>query len=195
MPSTSRSLFSRLHYGFAGILAFKQESTRITQAVLHSKLDIQNIFIFRQHRRLFETGSLEHHVPPHIHRANLAHKHQFVLFNGIGKAPIEARIHGRFVFAELRNDRLLPLLHNEEAGAQPNQHQHAHDQAGADTRTFHVGLKVSAAIARWWFFRATKQTAQLPVEIAPEFIQIRRTGLRGIFRPASLRPAALGRIV
>src|SRR4051812_16996056 len=98
----------------------------------------------------------------------------------VRQAPIEARADRGLVAPELRDDGLLAFLHDEEAGAQPDQHHHRGHQARADARAFHVRLEIAAAAAEAAVVTAAapalaaEEAAQLAVEIAPEFVQVRR---------------------
>ena len=69
---------------------------------------------------------------------------QFVALNRVRQTPIKACAYRGVVFTKLRNDGLLSLLHNEKAGAQPDQHSYASYQARTNAGTFHVWLKTAA---------------------------------------------------
>ena len=99
--------------------------------------------------------------------------------NGVRQAPVETRTHGALVLAKLGDDGLLAFLDDEEACAHPDHKHNARNQADTDPGTLHVWLKAAprpATIARpaRSATLATKQTTQLAIQVAPEFIQIRR---------------------
>ena len=165
-----------LHHCIRRILALEQKGAGITQAVLDGELDLDDVFVFGQHRRLAQSGGLDHGVAAHIHGTYLRNKYQFVALDRIRQAPVEA---GRFcplVFTELRDDRLLPLVDDEEPGAQPDQDGDCSDQPSPQTGAFHVRLKSAGAAtpAATGIATAAKQAAEFAVEIAPQLVQIRR---------------------
>jgi hypothetical protein len=177
-----------LDHGVSGILALEQEGARVAQTVLHGELDLDDVLVFGQHRRISQPGGFDHGVAAHIDGADLRDEHQFMALDRIGQAPVETRTHGGLVAAELGDDGLLAFLDNEESGAKPDQHDHCRHQAGADAGTLHVGLETAtAAIAAvvGTFALSAEQAAQLAVEITPELIQVRRPWLGPWPRPLS----------
>ena len=162
--------FSRLHHGFAGVFAFEQVGACIAQAVLHGKLDIDDVFIGGQHGRLAQAGGLEHVVAANVHRTDLCGGYRLMALYRIGQAPVETGTHRGLVTTKLRNHRLLALLHDEEAGSQPDHEHDGRDHPGAQTRVFHIRrAHGTAAIARplrpaW---AATEQAIDFFIEVAP----------------------------
>ena len=115
----------------------------------------------------------------------MGNNHQLVPLDGVRQTPVETRSHRCVVFAELRNNRLLALLHNEKTSAQPDQYSNPGNQASTDTSAFHVRLKpttrpvattptAAIVIAAASVFVAAEKACQFFVEITPEFIQIGR---------------------
>ena len=171
----------------------KQIVRRVLQAVLHHKAHVHNVFVLREHGGVAQTGALRYTGFAHFHRAQLTHAHHFVLLDRVGQAPVKAcagdAFFWPFEFAKAGDDGLLSLLHDVKARAQPYQHDHAQNQADSDACALHVGLK-AAAIARavpappiaalaivcgaTRGLGGAEQTAQLAVEITPEFVQIGR---------------------
>jgi hypothetical protein len=97
-------------------------------------------------------------------------------FNGVWQPPVEAGTYGAFVFAELSDDCLLTFLDNEKPSPHPDNKDDASNEADPHACVLHIRLKAAprATIARastatvLW----SKQAAKLPVEIAPQLIQI-----------------------
>ena len=58
--------FGRLHHRVRRVFAFEQIGACISEAVLHSELDFDNVFIFGQHGRFAQTGGFDDGVPPDI---------------------------------------------------------------------------------------------------------------------------------
>ena len=58
----------------------------------------------------------------------------------IGHAPVDTGTHGAVVAAKLGDDGLLPLLHNEKTGAQPNQERNASHDAQTPASVFKRAL-------------------------------------------------------
>jgi hypothetical protein len=61
----------------------------IAQAVLHGKLDLDDVLVFGQHGRLAQPGGLDDCVAPHVDRADLGHKNQLMTLDRIGQPPVE----------------------------------------------------------------------------------------------------------
>ena len=95
----------------------------------------------------------------------------------VRQPPVEARQRRVAVIAELGDDRLLPLLDDEEAGSEPDQHHNAGNQARTQPCVLHVGLK-AAATATSGLAVAAKQAAQPPVEFAPQLLEVGRPLIR-----------------
>ena len=85
--------FSRLNHGGRGILALEQVGARIVQAVLHGKLDLDNVLVFGQHGRIAQAGCLEDGVTAYIDRTDLRHHHDFVALYRIRQTPVETGAH------------------------------------------------------------------------------------------------------
>ena len=112
----------------------------------------------------------------------MRHINQLVALDRVRQAPVDASTHSRAVLAELGDHRLLAFLNDEKAGPQP--HQDASSHQNASTNIAHEGgyLRALSTSTKVSIARATrtapcalvaKHLAQLAVEVAPEFIQIR----------------------
>ena len=58
--------FGSLHHRFGRVLALKKVGTRIAQAVLHGKLDLDDVLVFGQHGRLAKAGGLDDVVTANV---------------------------------------------------------------------------------------------------------------------------------
>jgi hypothetical protein len=79
----------------------------------------------------------------------------------------------------LSDDSLLSLLHYEKSRAQPDQHRNCSNEAGSNTRAFHVRLKATAARtiaptapAPTTATITTKKVSKFAVEVFPELIKV-----------------------
>ena len=163
--------FGRLHDSIGRVLAFKQKGARVAQAVLDGELDLNDVLVFGEHRRFAQAGGLYHVVATDVDRSDLGHKDHFMALNRVRQPPVEARQRGAAVLAELGDDRLLPLLDDEEAGSEPDQHHDTGNQARTQACVLHVGLK-AAATATPGLAVAAKQAAQPAVEFAPQLLKV-----------------------
>ena len=188
-----------LHHGVGGVLALEQVGARVVQAVLHGELDLDDVLVLGQHGRFAQAGGLDHGVAADVDGADLRDEHQLMALDRVRQAPVEAGAHGGLVAAELGDHGLLAFLHDEEAGAQPDQHHHRGHQAGADAGALHVGLEVAAAAAKPPLSRtpalAAEQAAQLAVEIAPELVQVGRALVGALASPVAFGLLRVGPVV
>src|SRR5690606_29206421 len=131
-------------------------------------------------------------------RTQLRHEHGFMALHGVWQAPVEARAHGAVVAAELRDDGLLAFLHDEEAGAQPDEHRDADDEARAETGGLGVGVEAGSATATTIAPTVVgsalavgpavaQQATELAVEVAPEFVQVGRALVGALAPRGALR--------
>ena len=138
----------------------------------------------------------------------MCHDNDFMALHRIRQAPVEAGPDGRVVFTELGDNGLLPLLHNEKASPQPDQHGDPGNQTSAYAGAFHVRLKAAIvaapavaitarAAAGPGVFGTAKQATKLAVEIAPEFVKVRRALVRafGLRRLVGLLRGRRGSVV
>ena len=73
------------------ILTLEQIGARVAQTVLDGKLDLDNVLVFGQHRRIAKPGGLDHHIAADIDRTNLRHHDDFMALNRIRQTPVKAR--------------------------------------------------------------------------------------------------------
>jgi len=59
--------FRGLQHGLFGLLRFEQPGTGVLQAVLHGELDLDDVLVHREHRRILEARGLDRHVAPDVH--------------------------------------------------------------------------------------------------------------------------------
>ena len=111
--------------------------------------------------------------------------------NGVGHAPVETRTHRGVVFAKLGDDGLLTFLHDEKACGQPDQHGTAQDDPnaqvldeGRDFRSARTTTGAARTLGALATAFAAKNLTQLAVEVAPQFVQIRRSALLLLWAPA-----------
>ncbi|WP_240651415.1 MULTISPECIES: hypothetical protein [unclassified Variovorax] len=101
--------------------------------------------------------------------------------DGVRQTPVETSTHGALVAAELGDDSLLAFVHDEEAGAEPDQDGHRGHEADAEARVLHVGLvavaatAAAAAVGTVAAALAAEETAELAIEVAPEFVKVGRS--------------------
>lgn len=94
---------------------------------------------------------------------------------GIGAAPLKAGIHSVTEAAKRHDNSLLSFLHDEKPTAQPDQRNQTGNQACTNTGTLGVRCETTPLAAGTLTFVAGENAAEFAVEIAPEFIEIRRT--------------------
>ena len=89
---------------------------------------------------------------------------------------IEAGADRAVVAAELGDDGLLAFLHDEEAGAEPDQHQRAADHAQPDAGSLGPGLRPGNWPPGFATTRAAaEQARELAVEVLPELVEVGRS--------------------
>jgi hypothetical protein len=74
--------------------------------------------------------------------------------------------------------KVLALLHDEKAAAQPQQGDNAGDQAATNAEHATIGrvtTRIAATATTWTPGSTAEQAAELLIEVAPEFIEIGRT--------------------
>ncbi|MCY1548447.1 hypothetical protein D9M68_845590 [compost metagenome] len=101
--------------------------------------------------------------------------------DGVRQAPVETGTHGAAVLAKLRDDGLLALLHDEEAGAQPDQCRDADNEARTNAGGLGAGVEIGHTAATGTVATTlttalfAQQATELAVEVAPQLVEIWRT--------------------
>jgi len=159
-----------------GMAVVEEILHRVLEDVLDGELDIDDVFVIGEHQGLFQHLVALGAAIADFDGAHPRHIHQFVGLEGVRQAPSEARFGGFFELAELKHDAALGLVDDVEAGGQPDEQDENGQEADAAAQEagieVHLGhATVVAAIAAALL---AQQAGKTPVEIAPEFFQVRR---------------------
>ena len=187
-----------MHHRLVRAKVLEQIGPCILQAVLHGKADVDDVFVFGQHGRVAQSGGLPDRAASHVNRAQLRHAHCLMRLEGIREAPLEPGVRRVAVLPEGSHDGLLTFLDDKETAAQPHKHGHPSDQASTDASLPHVARHLRAITRRRVPRRRgargllPEKPIELAVEIAPEFVEIRRALVSTIGHQASLHQVQWG---
>src|SRR6185369_12008629 len=92
---------------------------------------------------------------------------------GVRHAPLEAGIHRLAVATEGHDHALLAFLNDEEAAAEPDQHDDARDQTDTDAGPLEVTWLPRTALVGARAAATAEEVAQLAIEVAPELVEVR----------------------
>jgi hypothetical protein len=112
--------FRRERHGLFRVAVLEQEVARILQPVLHREADVDDVLVLRQHRRVSQPGGLHDLARADLACAQLRDVDRLVRLERVRRAPLEPGVDGMAVLAEGGDHRLLALLHDEEAAAEPD---------------------------------------------------------------------------
>ncbi|MNS68741.1 hypothetical protein D3C72_1020280 [compost metagenome] len=176
--------FGDLAQGVFLVARVEQPRHGIFQGVLHRELDVDDVFIVRQHQRFAGLLVAQRLAVTHFHRAHLRHVDGFVGLERVRPAPVETGRRGVAVLAEREHDAVLALLHDERAAGEPDEDGDHADHAGGDAGALHVGTRTTATAvviaAVVGTVLLSEKGVQALIEIAPQLIEVRRT-FAGLF--------------
>src|SRR5262249_1665175 len=114
-------------------------------------------------------------------RSQREHVDHFVRLDGPRHAPAKTRGGGFTEPAEGGHDANLAFLDDVEAAAEPDHERRSQHGEHAEARATRIGPEptATAAIVATAAAAPTEQSVQAAVEIAPQFIEIRRTFFAG----------------
>jgi hypothetical protein len=141
----------------------------VLDPVLHLELDVDDVFVVRQHQCLFQ--ALRAAARPNLDAPHGQDVDQFARLDRPWQAPAESRRRCFGIAAERRHNANLPLGHDVEAAANPDQRNDGDDRRESEAGALAVrpqAAETPAVAAAPTAATAAEEVVQSTIEIAPE---------------------------
>ncbi len=164
--------FRRLQHAVFGRAVLEQIFLRVLHHVLHGKLDVDDVGVIGEHQRFLGHLALAAVARSDFDRAHLRQIDDFRGLDRIRQMPVRSRLRFLDKLAEAQHHAALARIDDIKAAREPHQDNQPDQDAGAaaELRESGAARRATAAAAL-----APEQRTDLLIEVAHQFVEVRRT--------------------